>query len=224
MGTTASSTPCSRKPLQAERIGRATRFFRLALVLWVLGAGLLVHWPAQAQSTNAEVIQLTVERSDEGVFLSASLKFDIPAVVQDALLKGIAVHFLVEADLYRDRWYWTDRKVLSSVRYLRLSYQALSRRWRLQISSQPISNSGQGVAIVQQFDSLEDAVATMQRISRWRVGPSDEVDVQGRHTIDFRFRLDTSQLPRPIQFGVAGQSDWALNATRNQRVVMETLP
>ena len=35
-----------------------------------------------------------------------------------------------------------------------------------------------------------------------------------RYTVDFDFRLDTTQLPRPLQMGVAGRADWSLSAER----------
>ena len=44
------------------------------------------------------------------------VRFELPAVVEDALLKGIALFFVVEADIYRDRWYWTDPRVASAAR------------------------------------------------------------------------------------------------------------
>lgn len=176
-----------------------------------------------ADAGSVEITQLTVERSDEGVFVNANLRIELPSVVQDALIKGIPIHFVVEADLFRERWYWADRKVASGVRHLRVTYQALSRRWRLQTSPQPIGNAGQGVAVAQQFDSLDELLTSLQRIHRWQIGSAEDVDPQARHNLDFRFRLDVSLLPRPVQFGVAGQSDWALGTSRTQRVIVEPL-
>jgi hypothetical protein len=34
--------------------------------------------------------------------------------------------------------------------------------------------------------------------------------------MDFRFRLDPGQLPRPFQIGIAGQKDWQIVAERRQ--------
>jgi len=39
----------------------------------------------------------------------------------------------------------------------------------------------------------------------------------------FRFRLDTSQLPRPFQIGVVGHSDWNISAERNARLSVEKI-
>jgi hypothetical protein len=39
--------------------------------------------------------------------------------------------------------------------------------------------------------------------------------------VDFRFRLDVSQLPRPFQIGAVGESDWTISAGHQQRLVLE---
>ena len=44
------------------------------------------------------------------------------------------------------------------------------------------------------------------------------------YTLEFRFRLDASQLPRPLQIGTLGQSDWIISAAASQPLVFETAP
>ena len=41
--------------------------------------------------------------------------------------------------------------------------------------------------------------------------------------LEFSFRLDLSQLPRPFQIGVAGQSDWAIATQLRERIRPELL-
>jgi hypothetical protein len=40
--------------------------------------------------------------------------------------------------------------------------------------------------------------------------------------VEFRFRLDMSQLPRPFQIGTLGQSDWNISASSRQPLVLES--
>jgi len=136
--------------------------------------------------------------------------------VEDALAKGIPMYFLAEASVYRDRWYWYDKRVASATRHMRLTYQPLTRRWRLQVSSSPIS--GTSVVLGQMFDSQDEALAAVQRVSGWRIADPAEVDPESAHTVDFRFQLDVSQLPRPFQIGAVGQSDWNIQAARKLRL------
>lgn len=177
--------------------------------------------PAQADAPAAEITQLRLERSEEGVLLSANVTFELSSTVDDALAKGIPMFFVAEAVLFQDRWYWYDKQVTTVARHMRLSYQPLTRRWRLVVSSMPIGNSG--LALGQTFETREEVMAAVQRISHWKIAEAGDVDPAARYNVDFRFRLDVSQLPRPFQIGALGHSDWNITAMRNQRLAIESL-
>jgi len=113
--------------------------------------------------------------------------------------------------------------VTSAQRHMRLAFQPLTRRWRVAVSSGVITSSGLGVALNQSFDTLEEALAAVRRISGWRIAELADIEAGTRHRLDFRFRLDTSQLPRPLQIGALGQSDWTLGASASQRLELESL-
>lgn len=186
----------------------------LALALTLLAGS------AAAEPAATEITQLRIERSEDGILLSANVRFDLPTVVEDALEKGIPMFFVAEAAVFRDRWYWYDKQVSYAARHMRLSYQPLTRRWRLVVSATPIGTSGG--ALGQTFDSRDEALAAVQRISRWKIADPSEIDPEARHNVDFRFRLDVSQLPRPFQIGAVGHADWNLSAARNQRLALES--
>jgi Domain of unknown function (DUF4390) len=172
-------------------------------------------------SRAAELTQFGVERADDGIYLSAIVQFDLPAVVEDALLKGIPMFFVAEADIYLSRWYWADKRVASATRTIRLAYQPLTRRWRVNIVSGLINNSaGLRATLNQNYDTLPEALSAVQRLSRWRIADNAEVEVDVVHKLEFRFNLDLSQLPRPFQIGVAGQRDWTISAQQNERLLL----
>jgi hypothetical protein len=181
---------------------------------------IVLAFPAAAQGPQAEITQLRLERTDEGVLLSANVEFEMPAIIDDALAKGIPMFFVDEAVLFRDRWYWYDKEVAAAARHMRLSYQPLTRRWRLVVSPTPIGNSG--LALGQTFDTREEAFAAVQRVSHWKIADAAAVDPDQRYNVDFRFRLDVSQLPRPFQIGAVGHADWNITALRNQRLGLES--
>ncbi len=200
-----------------------TRFWksaRLSLAVLLVGAWLWIGMagPVRAETGAADITELQVERVDGELFLSATVKFELTALVEDALHKGIPMFFVAEAEVTRDRWYWTDLKVASEARHMRLAYQPLTRRWRLNVGPRPIGNVGLGVTLTQNFESLEDALAALQRFSRWKIANSAQIEPDAMHTLRFRFALDVSQLPRPFQIGAVGQSDWNLSATRTMRL------
>ena len=176
---------------------------------------------ALAQAAGAELYQLQIERAGDAVLLSATTRFELPPAVEDALLKGIPVIFVAEAELVRERWYWTNKKVASVERHMRLAFLPLTRRWRLNIASGPITTNGMGLALTQNFDALPEAMAAVQRISRWKIADASELDLSQRHLLQFRFRLDVTQLPRPLQIGTLGDTDWDLAVSATRPVQLE---
>lgn len=213
---TDSSTPCWKKPSERGRFAGA-----LAARWCLLGLLFLAGWAwlgdSRAQSAPA-ITQMQVERAPEGLLLSATLQFDMPEQVADALRKGIPMHFLLQAQVLRERWYWSDQEMAQSARYLRLSYQPLTRRWRLHISSTPFTGSGQGLALSQTYDELADAMGAMQRVARWKIAENGQVPEDTPVTVQMRFGLDLSQLPRPLQIGALGRSGWNLQMTQSLRL------
>ena len=188
------------------------------LPAWLAGLLVLlatVFWAAPARAT--EITGLTAERTADGVVVSAQIQLDLPVLLEDALLKGIPLHFIAEATVLRDRWYWTDKEVARASRHLRLAYHPLTRRWRLLVSNAPISNPG--AALAQSFDTREEALAAVERIAGWKIAEPGDVDGSPRYTVTLRFRLDQAQLPRPVQIGTLGQEQAAQDASRSLRLV-----
>ncbi|TXT40064.1 MAG: hypothetical protein FD135_1650 [Comamonadaceae bacterium] len=174
---------------------------------------------AQAVSTYPQ--ELKLERSEEGVWLSTTLKFELPSVVEDALQKGIPVHFVAEVDVVRERWYWLNRKVSSVQRHMRLAYHPLTRRWRLNVNAGTVIDSEQGLMLNQNFENLQDALNAVQRFSRWRIADAAQLEAGAKHGVEFRFRLDVAQLPRPLQIGTLGQSDWQISIALSKALASE---
>ena len=199
---------------------RSTRLDPVVLLVCACLA-LSTPLPSRAQGVPAEVSQFRLERSPEGLFLTAKLRFDLPQPVEDALHKGIPMYFVAEADVLRERWYWTDKRILGAERHMRLAFQPLTRRWRVNVASGAITNNSLGLALNQSFESLSDALAAVQRLSGWKIADAGDIEADARYRVDLRFRLDVSQLPRPLQIGVLGQADWNVFAFASQRLQAE---
>jgi hypothetical protein len=215
VNTTVFSTHCWLAPATKAALARLDALVRLAVA-----ALLLAFAAAAVHAQPSDVTQLRLERTEDGVLLNATVRFDLPPAVDDALQKGIPMFFVAEATLLRDRWYWYDKPVAGAQRHMRLSYQPLTRRWRLQVSSAPIGSSG--LALGQSFDTQEEALRAVQSIARWKIADVADLEADARYSIDFRFRLDVSQLPRPLQIGVVGQADWNVSVARTQRLAVES--
>ena len=194
---------------------------RVLMVMVLMTFGVTEAFAAGPEASAPEVVQLQVDRTAEGLFVSAAVNFELPGVVEDALLKGIPMVFVAEVDVFRNRWYWYDKKLVFAERHFRLAFQPLTRRWRLNIASGQISPNSLGLALNQSFDSLPQAMAAVRRISRWKVAEANELDVDQKQSLEFRYRLDLSQLPRPFQIGVLGQTDWRIALSAVQRLPTE---
>ena len=162
---------------------------RLELFGLLLGACL--GWspcaPVWAESVVPEVSALKFERSSDAVLLSVNVRFELPAVIEEALLKGVPIIFVAETELVRERWYWTNKKVASAQRHMRLAYNPLMLRWRLSVASGPITQAGLAVALNQNFDTLPDALAALQRLSRWKIAVLSRKPVPGQeNTVSIR--------------------------------------
>lgn len=118
--------------------------------------------------------------------------------------------------MLRERWYWTNKKVASAKRQFRLAYQPLTNRWRLNITSGESVEPALGLALNQNFDSWNDALNSVRRMSRWKIADASELAGNGRYLVEFRFRLDLTQLPRPLQIGTLGQADWLVTLASEQ--------
>ena len=195
------------------------------LARWLLGAWLCLLLAAPALAAPTQITQLRVEGADDGVHLSAVVRFELPAAVEEALLKGVAIFFVIEADIYRDRWYWTDPHVSSAVRTLRLAYQPLTGHWRVNIVPGLIaSSSGLRATLNQNYDTLAEALSAVQRTARWKIAEAGDLDPSAAYTLDLNFKLDLSQLPRPFQIGIAGQRDWTIAAQFKDRLKLLSMP
>lgn len=180
---------------------------------WVCLCGLLLAVGLVQAQNAAEISQLRVDRLDDEILVSAQVQFELPSTVEDALQKGVPLFFVSEAEILRERWYWYDKRVGLAERHLRLAYQPLTRRWRLTVTSGAAKGSGLGLSLNQNFDTLSQALATIKRVSRWKIADATELDTSLKYRVEYRFKLDLSQLPLPFQIGTLGQADWDVTVT-----------
>lgn len=187
------------------------------IVFWALLFGALA--PVQAQKP--QVFQLNLQRTPEALYLSGRMEIFPDQVVEEALLKSVPLYFVWQADVYRERWYWTDRRVASVTRTLRLAFQPLTRRWRVSLSNDAAVNAGGAglqYALHQNYDSLADALAGVARVTRWKIADAARLPTDADHRVEFAFRLDLSLLPRPFQIGLGNQPGWTIEV-RDQILV-----
>jgi Domain of unknown function (DUF4390) len=176
----------------------------LALALSALLS--LLAAPA-ARAEGIELAALQVARSEGAVVVDFNVRIDLSRAVEDALARGVPIYFVAQADLYRNRWYWRDDRIARISRTWRLAYQPLTGSWRLGLGG-----------LNQTFATQAEALAAMSRQANWRLADATQIDGDGRHYVEFSFRLDTSQLPSPMQIGLPGSAEWSLGVERTVRL------
>jgi hypothetical protein len=175
---------------------------------------------AQA-NTPVELQELKIERQEAALYLSGSWQFELPSALEDALLKGITLYFVTEVEISQERWYFYNQRVAYAERHMRLFYQPLTRRWRVNSSPQAFNVSGLGVSLGQSYDTAEDALNAVRRIAQWRIANAADYNPDAKQTISINFKLDLKQLPRPLQIGATGQSDWNIGYNKTQRLELK---
>jgi hypothetical protein len=177
---------------------------RLALPgLW--GAGMALA--GRAAAAEAELTAFEVTRDEDGVFLNYAVNFELGRGPDEALVKAVPLFFVAEAEVFRDRWYWRDRRISHTVRVWKIVYQPLTSTYR-------VTTVG---GLSQNYPSRDEAMGAIGRSARWKIADAGQLD-DGRHYLEFNYRLDITLLPRPMQIGIAGQPDWQLSVKRTQRI------
>lgn len=161
---------------------------------------------AQAPAPGVELGNVEVVRGDDGLLLNFSVRFELSRLLEEALLKGTPLHFVAEAELLRERWYWRDKRIARVSRTWRLAYQPLARQYRVSFGG-----------LSQSFDNLGDALAAVRRVSNWKLADLREVESGTGHYIALSYKLDTTLLPRPMQIGISGLPEWNLRLENTVR-------
>lgn len=185
--------PAAVRPGQADR-----RRFLQGLAAVAAGCGGVGSRPALAGET-VQLVSFELQRSAAGLRLDFQTRFELPRSVEDALIRGVPLNFEAQASVYRRRWYWRDARVARATRSWRLAWQPLTRTYRVSFG-----------ALHQTFESLPEAMSALRGAVGWQIGDAEQIEDGSSYYVEFSYRLDTDELPRPMQIGLAGQSDWLL--------------
>lgn len=155
---------------------------------------------ALAQAEGISVNKAEIRRDEEGYRLYANYDAHLTLVVQEALSRGVPLYFVSEFSLTRSRWYWMDEEVFRGEQVSKLSYNMLTRQYRISRG-----------ALFQNFASFDDALNMLSRQTSVSI-PVDLLKKNSTYTAAVRMRLDTTQLPKLLQVNALTGRDWTLNS------------
>ena len=178
------------------RCCRRARFFAALAALW-----LAVMLPFAARAEGIEVKKAALTVAEDGYVLEADFVITLTGTLEDALNKGVPLYFLLDFELIRPRWYWFNDKIVEAQQQYRLSYNALTRQYRIGVGT-----------LYQNFGTLADALEVMSRVRRREQIEPGTLKKDTAYTAALRLRLDTSQLPKPFQINALGSREWSVNS------------
>jgi hypothetical protein len=181
----ASSTPSCRS---------------LSWLAALLALLLCVAAPA-ARAEGIEVKHAALVAAEDGHYLEAEFQITLTHVLEDALNKGVPLYFAFEFMLTRPRWYWFNEKIADARQTYRLSYNALTRQYRVGVGT-----------LYQNFATLSEALALLSRVRMRDIAEPGALVKGTSYTAEVRMRLDVSQLPRPFQVSAVGSRDWSVSS------------
>jgi hypothetical protein len=178
------------------------RFFplRLAAVLWIaLAVCLSAAGPARADSIAVQ--RASLESDNNGWSLDARFDFELNSSLEDAVNKGIPLYFTTDFELSRPRWYWFDEQPVSVSQSIRLSFQPLTREYR-------VSSGGLQLG----FSTLKDALSVIKHVTSWHVIDRAQVRAGETYNASVRMQLDVALMPKPFQIDAVNNRDWNLSS------------
>jgi len=179
------------------RAGMLLNLLRGVLPLCVVAALALATAAARADTIEVKSAELRLEEGE--VLLNAEFDLALNPTLEEALEKGIPLYFVLEFELTRSRWYWFDDKVAQTAITSRVSYNALTRQYRVA--------SG---LLAQNFNSLEEVERYIGRVTSRPVAQASALSKGTRYEASIRLRLDVNQLPKPFQVNALASKEWTL--------------
>jgi hypothetical protein len=195
------SAPHPRRRRNARSAERPGRRFDARSAL----TGLLAVWLALAAvmgfGQGIEIRKPTLTIDDGAAVVDAQFDIQLTPTLEEALNKGVPLYFALDFELIRPRWYWFNDRVVSHHQQYRLSFNALTRQYRLGVGN-----------LYQNYATLGEALEVMSRFRRRIEVEAGTVRRDTQYIAALRLRLDTSQLPKPFQISALGSSQWQVSS------------
>lgn len=177
----------------------------------LIGLGAL--WLGMARAEPVALRDVAFGLGDDGYELNLRAEFELAPHLEQMLERGVTLTFRAEFEIHRPRWYWLDERVVRRTMNQRLSYQALTRQYR-------VANGD----FHQNFPTLREALRRLSGIRNWQILDGKGLSPGATYDLRLRYYLDTSQLPKPLQLSAFTSSEWDLaSEVMNWRFVGGTL-
>ena len=214
---TASITPCCPKPsLRSAHPALFSHFpalfQRIHKLITVAALLLLAALPCAAWAEGIQVKSAELTLVDDVYHLNADVDIALSQTLEDALNKGVPLHFVAEFELIRPRSGWVPELARTYLSWIDESIAGVEQRWKLSynalIRQYQLSNGVQQQA----FDSLAEAMRALSRLREWQGLDRSLLKKRYSYEAGLRMWLDVSQLPKPLQVNAIASKNWNLES------------
>jgi hypothetical protein len=182
-------------PIRMDSFTRCCKSASLTLLLALWAA-----WSSLALAGSIEAVRGELSLGEDGYVISGEFAIDLGSRLEEAVSRGVPLNFILEFNLTRKRWYWFDEHIAGHTVDYRLSYNALTRQYRLSVGG-----------LHRGFATLDEALRVLGRVAALPVAEKAAIKPGEKYDAALRLALDKSQLPKPFQLDALASRDWQVD-------------
>lgn len=167
----------------------------LALVLPVAPVAPLA---AETIRTRSALVRI----QDDTLVLDADFDFSLTPPLEEALVRGTPLYFVLESEITRSRAWWFDETMRGLSSQRRLAYSPLTNSYRV--------DTGGALGQPASYPTLDEALRPIRLIRGRPISERGVIRAGERYEVSVRLRLDTAQLPKPLQVNTLVSREWSL--------------
>lgn len=179
-----------------------TRYCKKCLINpWNIYLGiffLLLNVNTTAYAGNIQIREARLTVLSEKYYLNGEMDIQINSTLEEALQKGVPLTFIAEFELVRPRNYWFDQTMYHNQFTIKLSYDILTQHYI-------VNSNGQ----YQIYLTLNEAKKALSHFRDWFAFEQNVFKKRhDQYVANLRVRLDSAQLPKPLQVNALISRDW----------------
>jgi Domain of unknown function (DUF4390) len=187
------------KVTSRRRFQRNLRYFFLLALTFI---ALFIQALSVVYAETIPVKSALIRPSDEGYVIDAEFDLTLTAPLEAALLRGTSLYFVLDSEVTRSRSFWFDQNIATEPSTRRLTYVPLTSSYRV--------DAGGSLSGGASYATLDEALRQIRLIRGRPLIDKKNVRSGERYEVSLRLRLDTTQLPKPLQVNTLVSREWSL--------------
>ncbi|MCX8099013.1 MAG: DUF4390 domain-containing protein [Casimicrobiaceae bacterium] len=139
---------------------------------------------------------------EDTLVLDAEFEFSLTPPLEEALVRGTPLYFVLDVEIARYRAWWFDEPVRALPSVRRLSYSPLTNTYRV--------DAGATLGPLSSFATLEEALRQIRLVRGRPLSERGAIRAGERYEVALRLRLDSTRLPKPLQVNTLVSREWWL--------------